>query len=257
MPFTLAHPAAVLPLRGLRHLRSVPLMVGAMAPDTPYYFPGRLQRVMPETHHFEDSFGSCLLFGYLLLAALFVLRRPLTALLAPRARWLCLQAVAPLQQSREWLWAAPALLLGIWTHLLWDSFTHSDGWMVHRVAALSAPVSFAGHTGPLCHLLQYLSSVLGLLILAWWYLRLPAPPRPRPDPHATRASSRPVLLLIAAAAVLIGAVQAIEIHYRAASFYRTVDVFLTHGITWFAVLYLVAGTIVTLEHAHERDALRI
>jgi hypothetical protein len=257
MPFTLAHPAAVLPLRGLRHLRSVPLMVGAMAPDTPYYFPGRLQHAMPETHRFEDSFGSCLLFGYLLLAALFVLRRPLTALLAPRARWLCLHALAPFSRPREWLWAAPALLLGIWTHLLWDSFTHSDGWMVHRVAALSAPVNIAGYSGPLCHLLQYLSSVVGLTILAWWYLRLPAPARPRPDPHATRTSSRPVLLLIAAAAGLIASVQAIEIHYRAASFYRTIDVFLTHGITWFAVLYLIAGTIVTLEHDQERGALHL
>jgi hypothetical protein len=39
MPFTLAHPAAILPLRGWRYLRTAPLILGAMAPDLPYFLP--------------------------------------------------------------------------------------------------------------------------------------------------------------------------------------------------------------------------
>src|SRR6201981_3072128 len=54
MPFTLAHPAAVLPLRGIRFLRTVPLVIGAVTPDVPYYLPlgpsGRPMRVGLDTH---------------------------------------------------------------------------------------------------------------------------------------------------------------------------------------------------------------
>ena len=47
MPFTLAHPAAVLPLRGMRFLRTAPLILGAITPDVPYYVPWNLGRFMP------------------------------------------------------------------------------------------------------------------------------------------------------------------------------------------------------------------
>ena len=52
MPFTLAHPAAILPLRS-RYLHTMPLILGAMTPDLPYYAPGNLARFVPETHEFE------------------------------------------------------------------------------------------------------------------------------------------------------------------------------------------------------------
>jgi Domain of unknown function (DUF4184) len=259
MPFTLAHPAAVLPLRGAtRLLRAAPLIIGSMVPDVPYYLPANLHRDVPETHHFRDSYTVCLLLGYVVLALLYVLRRPLTALLSPRARWLCLHALAPFGRSAlEWLFAACALLIGIWSHLLWDSFTHVDGWFVRRVAALSAPVSIAGYEGPLCRLLQYVSSVLGLLVLLVWYLRLPVPPVPRAAAHAPRTAAGPALALIVCAAVLIGAVQATESFYHLGGIYHTVDIFLTHGLTWFALLYLLAGALVTLEQDHEHAAVKL
>jgi hypothetical protein len=257
MPFTLAHPAAILPLRGLRYLRTAPLIIGAMVPDTPYYLPGKLQHLLPEMHRFSASYTSCLALGYALLAALYLLRQPLTALLSARARWLYLSALTPFRHDAlEWLFAAVAILLGAWTHLLWDSFTHQDGWMVRRVPALSTWVSVAGYDGPLAHLLQYLSSVLGLALLVVWYLRLPVPSEVRAQARGTTSSAGPVLLLIAAAAVLIGAVEATESFYRYGGIYRTLDVFLTHGLTWFALLYLFAGIIATLERSHDTHALR-
>jgi Domain of unknown function (DUF4184) len=255
VPFTLAHPAAILPLRGLRYLRTAPLICGALVPDAPYFLPGRLDRLLPETHRFHDSYTVCLMMGYILLVILFVLRQPLTALLTARARWLFLSALQPFTRVPEWLFAAIAIVLGVWTHLLWDSFTHPDGWMVHRVAALSAPVEVLGYQGTVCHLLQYLSSVLGLAVLALWYQRLPTPAALRALARPARSSKGPVLLLIATAAILIGAVQATEQYYHGVGFYHTVEVLLTRTITWFALLYLVAGTIVTLEQSHERQAL--
>ena len=254
MPFTLAHPAAVLPLRHLRYLRTAPLVIGALIPDLPYYVPGAVARLLGQTHSFEGSLTACPLLGSAALVAVFVLRAPLTALLPARARWLCRHALAPFSHRPiEWLIAPLAIVLGVWTHLAWDSFTHTDGWMVHRVAALSAPVTIGPYAGPVCHVLQYLSSVFGLVVLAVWYLRLPAPPSSEGHMRA-HSSSMPALLLVAAAAVVIGGVQATEYFGRTANVYRTLEVFLTHGLAWFGLLYLVAGITVTLQAIHERES---
>ena len=253
MPFTLAHPAAILPLRGWRQLRTVPLVIGALVPDLPYYLPASLARFVLDSHDFRASFTECLLLGYALLAGVVLLRQPLTALLPARARALCLAAVAPFTgRAVEWAWAAPAIVLGVWTHLLWDSFTHVDGWMVRRLALLRAPVDIGFWSGTVCHLLQYLSSVAGLAVLAIWYRRLPLPAAARAGAGAGRSAAGPVMLLLAAAALLIGSVQATEYFDRTEFVYRTLGILLTRSLAWFALLYLIAGSIVTLDRAHER-----
>ena len=174
MPFTLAHPAAVLPLRGLRHLRTAPLIIGAIAPDMPYYVPVSFERFMPDTHDFEGSYTTCLVLGYWRMLGLTGAAPPadgaaLTAgALAVPAR----DRAAAQQRPSAWLLAgcgardrhveSPAV-----------GCRHApDGWIVRRVAALSAPVTIGSYTGPVCHVLQYVSSVFGLLVMAIWYWRL-------------------------------------------------------------------------------------
>src|ERR1700682_1552460 len=194
MPFTLAHPAAI-----------VPLIIGAMTPDLPYYVPVRFGLIRPETHSVTGSFTTCLVLGYAALGCVFLLRRPLTALLSVRARWLCLSALAPFsRRPLEWALAPVSIILGVWTHLLWDSFTHDEGWMVRRVAALSAEVSFLGYNGTVCHALQYLSSAFGLAAMAVWYWRLPAPSAGPAGPGAAHYPVGPLLMLVAGAAALDG-----------------------------------------------------
>ena len=87
-----------------------------------------------------------------------------------------------------------------------------------------------------------------------WYRRLPAPAAAPAEPGAPRSSVGPVLVLVAAAAILIGGVQATQAFSHIPVVYRTLDVFLTRSLAWFAVLYLVAGTVVTLEHASATDS---
>ena len=111
MPFTLAHPAAILPLRSVRYLRMAPLMVGAVVPDLPYYLPWGVARYMHFTHAFRHSFTIDLALGYALLASLVLLQRPLTALLSARARALCVRALVPFRRPIEWALAAPATSL--------------------------------------------------------------------------------------------------------------------------------------------------
>ncbi len=244
MPFTLAHPAAILPLRGFARLRTAPLIIGAMVPDLPDYLPGGAVRYVRLTHAFANSYTIDLLLGYAALGTLVVLQRPLTALLWPRARALCLGAVEPFRQLAAWAWAAPALLLGVWTHLAWDSFTHPEGWIVLRVAALSDALVVGSYRAPVYHALQYASSIFGLCVLILWYARLPAP-RASDAERAARSPAGPVLLLIVAAAALIGGVLAVQQFAHERSVYHTLDIFCTDAVKWFAVLYLTAGLVLT------------
>jgi len=252
MPFTLAHPAAVLPLRGTRLLRTAPLILGAVTPDVPYYLPsaggGRLLRL--DTHSWVAACTLDLAIGMALLAAIVLLREPLTVLLPPRARWLCLAAVEPFRRwNAGWLFAPLAILIGVWSHLLWDSFTHTEGWAVRRIPALSDPVTIGGYSSELYHVLQYLSSAAGLAILALWYARLPVPTGALAGQDSRRAHAGPALALIAGAALLIGGVEAQRYYFHSdGAVYRTLDTLLTSGLGWFALLYLFAGAVVTLEH---------
>jgi hypothetical protein len=239
MPFTLAHPAAVLPLRRIPALQTVPLVVGSVIPDLPDFLPGRIARWMVMTHTRAGSVLTDLPLGMLALLMIFVLRRPLTELLGSRARRLVLTPLERFGRRPEsWLLAPFSVLVGVWTHLLWDSFTHSSGWMVRHVALLRAPVTIGWYTGELCHILQYVSSVLGVAVLWIWTVRH-APEVPR---GTERRLDRVLLALVLAAAVVIGCAQAAQpAHDQAA--YRIFYLLLTRTMAWFALLYLLAGTV--------------
>ena len=60
------------------------------------------------------------------------------------------------------------MLIGAWTHLLWDSFTHTNGWFVQHLPVLQGPVAVvAGHQARVCHLLWYGCSFAGVV---WLFL---------------------------------------------------------------------------------------
>jgi hypothetical protein len=56
-----------------------------------------------------------------------------------------------------------SLMIGIGTHLFWDSFTHGDGWIVGHLSILRTPVFvFAGRTARVCQVFWYVSSFVGV-----------------------------------------------------------------------------------------------
>ncbi|MFZ0498807.1 MAG: DUF4184 family protein [Steroidobacteraceae bacterium] len=248
MPFTLAHPAAVLPLRRLRLLRTVPLVIGAMTPDAPYYMPWRIAKYLPDsTHTFLGTFSLDLPIGLLLLLFVWLLRAPLVAPLGPGARAKCSAAMERFgSRPLNWALAPLSILVGAWTHLAWDSFTHADGWMVLRIPALSAPVSFFSYTGQLCHVLQYACSVFGLVVLAIWFTLLPAPVPAREPSHGERFAGGPMLLAaIFVAAALAGSFATAEkLAWHLTPEYRLIYLLLTRTTAFFAALYTLAGIVV-------------
>ena len=161
MPFTLAHPAAVLLLRRTR-LPVAAMVAGAMSPDVPvflnaYGWPYHL------THSAVGVVTVDLALGLLGLALWFsVLRDPAVDLapatvrerLAPHARY----------DRSQWRWAVPAVVAGSATHVVWDLFTHHDRWGVRHLTWLNEQHgSLHGYKWA-----QYGSSVLGISVcLAW------------------------------------------------------------------------------------------
>jgi hypothetical protein len=251
MPFTLAHPAAVMPLRRFNYLPTLALIVGSMTPDIPYYFPGRWGLGLGGDTH--TLWGSLLLdvpLGLLVIAMALLLRRPLTALMTERARWVSLrEAEAFTCRRSNWLLAVPALLVGVWLHILWDEFTHPGTWLVRRVDALSAPVNWFGglYTGEVSHVLQYVSSIVGLAVIAYWYVRVAAQARPEISAGADRRALRWLLLsLVVVAAVAMGTFQAMRTHHQFPTVYRLIYLLLTRTVAWFIVLYLAVGSLFLL-----------
>ena len=71
-----------------------------------------------------------------------------------------------LPQRGEMLKAAFSIVLGAWTHLLWDGFTHKRGWFVVHIGVLRAPLGTClGHEVRVFHLLWYACSFAGVAIV--------------------------------------------------------------------------------------------
>jgi hypothetical protein len=172
LPFTFAHPAAVVPLA--RWLWLPGLVAGSLAPDVAYYAPvpgGAL------THEPLGLVSVDLLLGLVLVAVGYAVLAPVLAL-GP-AGW---RERVPLPAGRvPWAGAVASVVAGAATHLLWDAFTHTDGFAVRHWAWLRVSVA-----GPhrLYNVVGYVSSAGGLLLLGVlvvrWYRRAPRASRAWP-----------------------------------------------------------------------------
>lgn len=178
MPFTLSHPAAVLPL--LRHpFSAVALVAGAVAPDMPYFARSTPIPVSAQSwyepylnattsHSLVGALTVSLPYALALCGLCWVARHPVGALLSVPGNG---RRAAPGGAGaflRRGGWVLLSLLIGIATHLVWDSFTHSDGYVVLHVPLLSTPLLSTPQLGDLtwARALQHASTVGGLLIIA-------------------------------------------------------------------------------------------
>lgn len=178
MPFTFSHPAIVLPLTGLkfRFISASALLVGSMTPDFEYFIKMKLSGRF--SHTLPGAFVFCLPVGFLVLALFhLVVKRPLINSLPTYfySRLIRLRDLNFINSLREHVMAYVACLLtGIFSHLLWDSFTHANHFMVRHLAWLSLPVNLPGLPNlPLFRYLQHLSTVAGGIYLLYFFHRMP------------------------------------------------------------------------------------
>lgn len=186
MPWTFAHPAAVLPLRRWSHrLPFAGLVLGSMAPDFGYYV-----GAFDLAHHAHQPLGwftLCLLPGLAIAWLLHTWRARFIALLpqphrgALAAAFLTAAAspadggpaaVARAGHGLPWLATSAAVVLGAATHTVWDAFTHSHGFAVRAWSGLQQPlVEFGGRRLFVYNTLQHASTLVGVGCLLWVYRR--------------------------------------------------------------------------------------
>jgi len=238
LPFTLAHPAAILPLR--RYLVLSALVVGSLAPDFRYFL-----NLAPRGHFghsFKGIFIFCLPVG---LAVLWIFQEIMKLPLISLAPWSHQQRLAALAKPFHWGGAGrfglivASLLLAAISHLAWDAFTHDSGLVVRNVPDMRVPLEEFGTHRPLYNVLQHGSSLLGLAILVFWYWRWfkRTPPQTVPLYLQTNARTKGwVVGSILALASCLAAVYAFFYSYHISSLGLFVGAFV---VTFMSLIYLL------------------
>jgi hypothetical protein len=144
-----------------------------MAPDFEYFM--RLRFVTKWSHSLLGVFVFCLPVGLAILWLFHsVQKRAFVALLpdAFQSRLLAWCGPFAFLPFKRFLAICLSITLGAFTHILWDSFTHQNGFLVRSVSALRVTILSVGHVQlQLYELLQDLSTALGLLLLGFWAWR--------------------------------------------------------------------------------------
>ncbi len=182
------------------------MMVGAMAPDFLYFI--QLSHSSRYGHTFPGMFLFSLPAGLLVLWLFHCLfKQPLLALapnhLAQRISTDDLRyRFGP---TSRFAWVAASVLIGIFTHILWDDFTHESGLFVTVVPELKL---YFGLHMPMYALLQLASSAVGAALLAWAYWRWSRRVTRRPETVVPQFSlvTRLLILGVCLAAIIVFAI---------------------------------------------------
>lgn len=244
MAFTLAHPAAVIPLRKLPGLALLPLVVGAVIPDLIPLLPFGIEWHLPNTHSWAGSLQVDLPAGLLVLIMIYLLRHALVQPLWHPHRAIAMHAINDYFATRYcWLMAAPSVLIGSWTHLLWDRLTHESHWTSRNLPMLNQPLfPEATHELPLYHFLQYMTSAIGLLILGWQYwLAVRKQHGETVDMLPLRNSRLHLFVTLLVIALMLGILRLWHQGISQGSIYLHLSLVLKTALACFGLLYVASG----------------
>jgi hypothetical protein len=206
MPLTIAHPAAILPLRRWAHALGgiSALAIGSVAPDIPYFVPLPVSRTLTHSPAGLLAFSlpaglvAWLIFEFLVKDALaHILPGDSRIVAGPKSRL----------TSRRAALACGGILIGAASHIAWDSFTHRTGYMVvhHELLRLTI-LEVSGRGLQVYKFLQHASTVLGLTAIAWiiWSSNRREFPRRSPGHSGSRPRlSWTFILMVVAAFMLV------------------------------------------------------
>ncbi|MFC0676691.1 DUF4184 family protein [Lysobacter korlensis] len=211
MPLTPSHAAAALLLvRVLPRLPLAALVIGSMSPDFEY-----LLRLAPRGEFGHTSTGLlvfCLPVGLVVWAIYRAWVRPVVLDLMPPG----LAAGYACGCNASWLGGALAVLLGALSHVVWDAFTHADGFFVAVLPALASealPSVFPGLRW--YKLLQHASTAVGAIAIVWlglhWLRSHPPYARHFAPGQAKRAAAYLTLVvLVSCVGALLNGARAVD-----------------------------------------------
>lgn len=175
MPFTLAHPAAILPMSGNKRWSVTALILGSMVPDFEFFF--HLREVENIGHHWYGivlfdlpvTVILCYIF-HVLLRNPFISNLP-SYLKSRFVTYTRFDWTSYAKENKRRI--VLSSFIGILTHLVWDGFTHHDGLFVELFPFLSRVISIQNFHIPVYYFLQILFSILGMMVMFIAIYRMP------------------------------------------------------------------------------------
>jgi len=177
MPFTISHPAIVLPLTYLprQWVSLTGLVVGTLTPDFEYFLRMRTKSIYSHTidglFWFDLPLALFLTFIFYNLIFNSLLDNLPTFL---RSRFSALRHFDWNKYfKRNWIIVIVSVLIGASSHILWDNFTHEHGYFVKIIPSLTNKISVLGGQISVFKILQHSSTLIGGLVIIFVIYKLP------------------------------------------------------------------------------------
>ncbi len=183
MPFTLSHPAIILPVKKLlgRSVSLTGLIAGAMSPDLIFFLTGTTD-FRGISHSWSGLFIFCLPAGILFALAfhwlfkqhfIFNMPSPLDLKLSGLARSL----FSP-KDLQAWIVLFYSVLIGTLSHFFWDSWTHPEGELSRMLPFLLETWRVFGRDISITSFVHRTSTAIGgivMISMIWkgWFLPSP------------------------------------------------------------------------------------
>lgn len=170
MPFTFSHPAIILPLAKLneKYISVSAIVIGSMAPDFEYFIRMRLKQV--HGHNIAGVFYFDLPVTIISLILFhFLVRDTLIDHLPEflRKKYAAFYQMNWFEYARKrWYVILYSSVIGIFSHLFWDAFTHAPGYFVQYIPFLKEELLIFNVKIPSYDFMQLLSSGFGALVIA-------------------------------------------------------------------------------------------
>lgn len=176
MPFTFTHPAIVIPIkkRWTKYFSLTALVIGSMAPDFEYF-----TRFIPRGTIGHTAMGFfyfnlplCFFIAYIyhyIVKKPFIFNMP-----SPLNKWYYLLAVEKwgINSIKEFMTFSYSAVIGMASHVFWDSFTHKTGFFVKRVSLLRASIHISNHKIPVYKFLQHGSTLISIIIILTYLYKI-------------------------------------------------------------------------------------
>ncbi|KGG81281.1 hypothetical protein Y919_01265 [Caloranaerobacter azorensis H53214] len=169
MPFTFAHPSIVLPFASKRnkYLDFTALVIGTMAPDFEYFI--YFKPIQIVGHTFLGQFYFNLPIVFILAYIYHYILKEAVILNLPKPYcdkyYYLVKRQWKIDSLSRFIVFCYSAILGAFTHLIWDSFTHKTGFFVRNIGLLTKYLNIAGIKIPVYKMLQHGSTFLGLIVI--------------------------------------------------------------------------------------------
>lgn len=163
MPFTFAHPIYIAPAKIIKtqYLSFTGLVLGSMAPDFEYFIALEPYQRIGHTHW--GLLLEAIPLSVVMILLLQIVMRPfalhLPSLFDLDARVYGLLRSFDYRRLRSWVVFLASVVIGFYSHIILDAFTHQSGYAVTRLQALQNLLWGL----PVYKLMQYFLSMFGVM----------------------------------------------------------------------------------------------